>query len=104
MLKSKVVIKQPKIVWEDLSDDNVVGYALQDGSHIAEIDPNQTDREVFLTVFHELMHLNLPDLKEKYVSKLEKTSGLALWKIVLLLKRSWTSRKITKVKKKHSKN
>ena len=86
---SKVCIKKPKVVFKDLSKDGVVGYALED-EHEIQIDPKQTDRELFLTCLHEsLGHLLLPDLTEKQVVRIEKTYGVIMWNIVLRLRRKW---------------
>lgn len=89
MPKSRIVIKKPTIVFKDLSADGVVGWAYKDDDHLAEIHVNQSDREIFLTSFHECFHLTLPDLKETPIIKLENTVGVALWKVVLRLKKKW---------------
>ena len=78
----------------------VVGYALDD-EHTAEIDPKQTDRELFLTAFHETAgHLTLPDLTERQVLRLEATVGVALWNIILKLRRKWLNLPAKKRKRK----
>jgi len=93
MPTSRVKIRKPKTVFKDLSKDGVVGLAYDD-EHKAEIDPKQSDRELFLTAFHEYSHLTIPDLTEKQVIKLEKTIGVSLWKIVCRLRRKWLKPKI----------
>jgi hypothetical protein len=85
---SKVVIKKPRVVYKDLSEDFVVGYALED-EYEAQIDPKQSDKELMLTGVHELFHLILPDLTERQIIKLEKTSGRAIWNMAMRLKRKW---------------
>ena len=82
----------------------VVGYALDD-EHTAEIDPKQTDREIFLTAFHETAgHLTLPDLTERQVLRLEATVGVALWNIILKLRRKWTCGNVKRKRKKKQNN
>ncbi len=92
-IHSRVVLKKPKVVFKDLSSEGVVGltYDYQiNGEHKAEIEKVQTDRELFLTTVHEIIsHLLLPDLTEKQAIKLEKLYGVALWNVVLRLKRKW---------------
>lgn len=91
-LYSRVIIRKPKIIFKDLSAQEVVGlaYSINDGEeHKAEIEKNQTDRELLLTSFHEISHLMLPELSEAQIIRLEKTYGVALWNIVLRLKRKW---------------
>lgn len=86
---SKIVIKKPRVVFKDLSSQGAVGFAYGE-EHLVEIDPNQSDRELFLTTFHEVSgHLVMQDLTEKQVVKLEKTVGVALWLVVLRLRRKW---------------
>lgn len=77
--KSKVVIKRVKIYRKNLSKDNVVGYAYSCSEPYIEIDPNQSDREYFLTCVHELCHILLPDLSEKQIVRIEKTFGQTLY-------------------------
>lgn len=77
--KSKVVIKKVKVYRKNLSKDRVVGYAYSGSEPYIEIDPNQSDREYFLTCVHELCHILLPDLSEKQIIKIEKTFGQTLW-------------------------
>ena len=96
MLTSKVIIKKPKVEIKDLRDEaegksKIVGLAYDKGYRI-EIEPNQTEREFFLTTFHELFHLVLPDLSERQIIKLEKLIGSALWKIVLKQRRQLLSK------------
>lgn len=91
-MKSRVVIKKPKVIFKSLKHEGVVGlaYDYRDGDgHKVEIDPNQTDRELFLTTFHEFQHLTTPDLTEAQVRRLENLIGVALWKVVLRLRRKW---------------
>ena len=78
-VNSKVVIKRVKIYRKNLRKDNVVGYAYSGSEPYIEIDPNQSDREYFLTCVHELCHILLPDLSEKQIVKIEKTFGQTLW-------------------------
>lgn len=77
--KSKVVIKKVKVYRKNLSKDRVVGYAYSGSEPYIEIDPNQSDREYFLTCVHELCHILLPDLSEKQIIKIEKTFGTTLY-------------------------
>lgn len=77
--KSKVVIKKVKVYRKNLSKDRVVGYAYSCSEPYIEIDPNQSDREYFLTCVHELCHILLPDLSEKQIVKIEKTFGNTLY-------------------------
>lgn len=88
-LKSRVVIRKPKVIYRDLGKDGPVGLSTFD-ENLAEISPAQSDRELFLTHFHETCgHLLLPDLTENQVIRLEKTMGVALWKCVCRLRRKW---------------
>jgi hypothetical protein len=92
-IRSRVVIKKPKIIFKDLKEHGVVGlaYDYRDGEgHKAEVEAAQTDRELWLTTFHEVCgHLTNPELSERQVIKLEKTVGVALWKVILRLRRKW---------------
>lgn len=92
-IRSKVVIQRVKIYHKNLSKDKVVGYAYSGSEPYIEIDPNQTDKEYFLTSVHELLHLLLPDLSEKQIIKIEKTFGQCLWKSVRRLKKKWKMKK-----------
>lgn len=92
MIKSKVVIKKPNIVYKDLTKDKALGLAYED-EHRAEIDNHLSERETFLTAFHEICgHLTLPNLSERQVVKLEEVIGVSMWKVVLRLKRQWTNK------------
>lgn len=97
-LRSKVVIQRVKVYHKNLSKDKVVGYAYSGFDPYIEIDPNQTDKEYFLTCTHELLHLLLPDLGEREIIRIEKTFGQCLWKSVRRLKKKWKD-KIKKKKK-----
>lgn len=77
--KSKVVIKRVKVYRKNLRKDNVVGYAYSGSEPYIEIDPNQSDKEYFLTCVHELCHILLPDLSEKQIIRIEKTFGQTLY-------------------------
>jgi len=76
---STIIIKKVKVYRKNLSKDKVVGYAYSGSEPYIEIDPNQSDREYFLTCVHELCHILLPDLSEKQIVKIEKTFGQTLW-------------------------
>jgi len=90
MSKSRIKLKKPKVNHKDLSFEGVVGLAYQDvGEHRIEVDPNQTDKEYFLTYAHELFHLLMPDLSERQIRIIEKNYGGSLWKAVLRLKKKW---------------
>ena len=82
---SRIEFRQPHIFTKKLNDD-IAGLAFQDLG-VAFIDPRQTNRDYFLTSFHELLHLMLPDLKEKKIFELERKYGAALWRVVLRLNR-----------------
>ena len=101
MLRSKVVLKKPRVIYKDLSKEECVGLAYDDENKV-EIHPDQTDSELFKTVYHELAHITLPDLQEKHIVRLEKTVGQLLWLVILRLKRKW-ARQEKKFKKKKSK-
>jgi Zn-dependent peptidase ImmA (M78 family) len=88
MVVSRVILKKQKIKYKNLSKENAVGFAYKE-DNLIEIEPNQSDRELFLTVCHELAHNLLPDLSEKQIVKLEKTFGVSLWNVVLRLRRKW---------------
>jgi len=86
-IHSRVVIKDaPRVYFKDLSADGVVGLAF-DEEHKIVIDPSQSPRELWLTIFHECCHVTLPSLNEKQIVKLEKTIGVLLWKQFLRLQR-----------------
>lgn len=87
-ITSRVVIRKPKIVNKNLAKEKAVGLAYSDG-HLVEIDPNQSEKEYFLTLYHELSHLTLPDLSEANTIKLEKIIGGELWKLVTKFKKKW---------------
>jgi hypothetical protein len=93
MAVSRVIFKKPKVVYKDLRKDGVVGLAYNDKTEdklgTIEIDPKQTDRELFLTSFHEILHIMTPDLTEKQVVRLEKRFGKSLWNTVCRLRRKW---------------
>lgn len=93
--KSEVIIKKVKVYRKNLRKDRVVGYAYSGSEPYIEIDPNQSDREYFLTCVHELCHILLPDLSEKQIIKIEKTFGTTLYSEFMykLLKRKSNSRK-----------
>ena len=78
-IKSTVVIKKVKVYRKNLSRDKVVGYAYSGSDPYIEIDPNQSDKEYFLTCVHELCHILLPELSEKQIIKIENTFGKTLW-------------------------
>ena len=88
VLISRVVIKKPKVVFKKFKKTTNVGYAYP-GEHRVEIAINQTDAELCGTLFHELCHLMLPDLRESQIIKIELLYGKALYKAVLRLKRKW---------------
>jgi len=102
MPASRVVIKKPRTSFKDLSDEDenvtIVGLAY-DKAHRIEVDPNQSNKEIFLTSYHEFMHITLPDLTERQIIKLEGTIGVALWKVVCKLRRKWDA----KLKRKYRK-
>jgi Zn-dependent peptidase ImmA (M78 family) len=77
--KSTVVIKRVKVYRKNLSKDCVVGYAYSGSEPYIEIDPNQSDKQYFLTCVHELCHILLPDLSEKEIIRIEKTFGQTLY-------------------------
>ena len=89
-IHSRVILKEPKVVFKHLDEKKgVVGLAYS-GLHKAEIETRQNDAELIKTCVHELFgHLMLPDLSEKQVIRLEKIYGTALWKVILRLKRKW---------------
>jgi len=89
-IKSEVMIKRVKVYHKNLSKDKVVGYAYSESEPYVEIDPNQSDKEYFLTCTHELFHLLLPDLNERNIIRIEKTFGQSLWQSVQRLKKKWT--------------
>jgi hypothetical protein len=84
---TKVCIKKAKIYHKDLSKDKVVGFAYSDPDYYIEIDPNQTNRQYFLTLVHELLHLLLPNLSEKNIVKIEETFGATLWVSIKRMKK-----------------
>lgn len=84
---TKVCIKKAKIYHKDLSKDKVVGFAYSDPDYYIEIDPNQTNKQYFLTLVHELLHLLLPDLNEKNIVKIEETFGATLWVSIKRMKK-----------------
>jgi hypothetical protein len=90
--RSKVVLKKSKIVYKDLTKEGVVGYAFKedDGENKVELEPKQSDRELFLTACHELGHNLLPELSERQIIRFEKTFGVNLWKVVCRLRRKWS--------------
>lgn len=95
-LYSKVVLKRSKVIFKDLSKERVgkyhaVGFAYKDenGENRVEIEPKQTDKELFATTAHELAHNLLPSLTENQIIKFEKTFGYNLWLVVLRLRRKW---------------
>ena len=87
-IHSRVVLKKPRVSFKDLSSQNVVGLAY-DILHKIELEKNQSDKQIFCTLLHEIGHLMLPQLSEKQIIKLEKIYGETLWKIVLRLKKKW---------------
>lgn len=90
MIQSRIIIKKTKVSYKDLSQEKVVGLAYNDGDGPKiDIHNDQSDRELFLTMYHELSHHLLPDLREKQIVKIEKTVGVTLWKVVCRLKRKW---------------
>lgn len=91
-LRSRVLIKKPKIIYKDLKQKGLCGlaYSYLDGDeHKAEISNKLSDSETCKTLYHELTHLSLPDLKEPKVIRMEKLYGEAIWRMVLRLKRKW---------------
>lgn len=78
-IKSTVVINKVNVYRKNLSKDGVVGYAYSGSDPYIEIDPNQSDKEYFLTCMHELFHILLPDLSEKQIIKIENTFGRTMW-------------------------
>lgn len=91
-LQSEVKIRRVKMVHKSLRRYRVAGFAYVDDEPYVEVDPNQSDREYFLTCVHELFHILLPDLSEKQILRLEKTFGQCLWASVRRLKRKWQPR------------
>jgi hypothetical protein len=93
--RSKVIIKKPKVVFKSIpAHEDASGIAYKD-KMLAEIEIKQTDKEIFLTSFHEIIgHLLLPDLTERQVRRLEKVMGKAMWRIVLRLRRKWKKKKL----------
>jgi hypothetical protein len=88
-LHSRVVIKKPTIKFKKFKKEETnVGYAYR-AEHKVEVDTGICDSEIFKTLFHEIIHLLLPNLKESQVVKIEKIYGEAMWLAVLRLKKKW---------------
>lgn len=61
--------KRVRIVWRNLSKENVLGYAHQQ-PHMIEVDTNMDEKLTADTLTHEALHIALPDLDEEAVNQI----------------------------------
>ena len=89
-IRSRVVLKKSKVIYKNLTD-GIVGFAYKDeeDENLVEVDPNQSDAQLILSLIHELAHNLLPNLSEPNIIKLEKTFGKNIWLCVMRLRRKW---------------
>ena len=80
MLKSKVILKTPRITEKALPPkDGVWGWANKEDFEI-DIEKLQCGKEYLNTLIHEMLHCMLPDLSERSITKMADIMAAQIWK------------------------
>ena len=80
MLKSKVVLKMPRITEKALPpNEGAWGWANKEDFEI-DIEKHQCSKEYLNTLIHEMLHCLLPDLSEKAITKMANIMASQIWK------------------------